>query len=176
MHKETHNEIHLDVLDRTILDLLMKDARTPFLEIARVCNVSGATVHLRVQKLERMGIIIGSRLSINYHQLGLGICAFLGIYLDKCNHFEDIFAQMKSIPEIVECHYTTGIYAIFLKVYCRDTQHLRDLLLEKIQTIPYVRRTETFISLEQKFDREPEIEQLMLGLNSGSSSITYPES
>ncbi|MBX7243280.1 MAG: Lrp/AsnC ligand binding domain-containing protein [Bacteroidia bacterium] len=175
MHKEVHNEIHLDALDRTILDILMKDARTPYLEIARICNVSGATVHLRIQKLERMGIISGSRLTINYHQLGLGICAFLGIYLDKCNHFEEIFQQMKGIPEIVECHYTTGIYAIFLKVYCRDTQHLRDLLLEKIQTIPYVRRTETFISLEQKFDREPEIDQLFAGGGSSSSATVYLE-
>ena len=162
--KETNtNEIQLDTLDRTILEILMKDARTPYLEIARMCAVSGATVHLRIQKLEKMGIISGSRLIINYRDLGLGICAFLGIYLDKCDHFQEIFTYMKEIPEIVECHYTTGIYAIFLKVYCRDTQHLRDLLIEKIQVIPYVRRTETFISLEQVFDREPNVDKMLEG-------------
>lgn len=172
MQKESHtNEVHIDALDKSILEILMKDARTPYLEIARACNVSGATVHLRIQKLERIGIISGSRLTINYRQLGLGICAFLGIYLDKCNHFEEIFQGMKDIPEIVECHYTTGIYAIFLKVYCRDTMHLRDLLLEKIQTIPFVRRTETFISLDQKFDREPNIEQMLTTFNPNDTPL-----
>ena len=151
----------IDELDRTILDILLKDARTPYLEIARSCNVSGATVHLRIQKLEKLGIIKGSRLILDYKKLGLGVCAFLGIYLDKCNDFEPIFRHMEKIPEIVECHYATGVYAIFLKVHCRDTSHLRDLLIEKIQTIPYVRRTETFISLQQNFVREPELTELI---------------
>ncbi|MFN0202691.1 MAG: Lrp/AsnC ligand binding domain-containing protein [Bacteroidia bacterium] len=155
------NEIHLDTLDKTILEILMKDARTPYLEIARMCNVSGATVHLRIQKLEKMGIICGSRLMINYKQLGLGICAFLGIYLDKCNNFDEIFTYLKAIPEIVECHYTTGIYAVFVKLYCHDTSHLRDLLVGKIQAIPNVSRTETFISLDQTFDREPSVEHFL---------------
>jgi Lrp/AsnC family transcriptional regulator for asnA, asnC and gidA len=159
--KDMHLDVNLDTLDKTILEILMKDARTPYLEIARMCGVSGATVHLRIQKLEKMGIIVGSRLIINYKQLGLGICAFLGIYLDKSNMFEEVFANIAKISEVVECHYTTGNYALFLKIYCRDTSHLRDLLIEKIQTIPNVRRTETFISLDQTFDREPSIEQML---------------
>ena len=152
--------LSLDKLDQRILDLLRQDARTPYLEIARLCGVSGATVHLRIQKLEKAGIILGSRLLLDYKKLGLGICAFLGIYLDKCNSFEEIFQHMEAIPEIVECHYSTGVYAVFLKIYCRDTTHLRDLLIEKIQTIPHVRRTETFISLQQTFEREPYIGEL----------------
>ncbi|WNJ16545.1 Lrp/AsnC ligand binding domain-containing protein [Pontibacter sp. G13] len=157
------SSIQLDKLDRTILEILLKDARTPYLEIARMCNVSGATVHLRIQKLEKLGIIKGSRLTLDYKKLGLGVCAFLGIYLDKCDSFEEVFTHMEQIPEIVECHYTTGVYAIFLKVHCRDTHHLRDLLIEKIQTIPFVRRTETFISLQQNFEREPSVKDIFRG-------------
>lgn len=162
-------EIHLDTLDKTILEILMKDARTPYLEIARICNVSGATVHLRIQKLEKMGIIVGSRLIINYRQMGLGICAFLGIHLEKAHNFNEIFQRLKDIPEVVECHYTTGNYAIFLKVYCKDTAGLRNLLVDKIQAIPNISRTETFISLEQNFEREPSIEQML-----DSSNFTAP--
>jgi len=154
-------ELQLDGLDKRILSILQKDARTPYLEIARECNVSGATVHLRIQKLERMKIIRGSQLVLNYKKLGLGISAFLGIYLDKCDSFDDIFDKMKEIPEIVECHYITGVYAIFLKIHCRDTAHLRDLLVDKLQQIPFVRRTETFISLEQTFKREPDIDKII---------------
>lgn len=157
-----NSSLSLDKLDQTILDLLRKDARTPYLEIARLCNVSGATVHLRIQKLERSGLIQGSRLQLDYRKLGLGVCAFLGVYLDKCNAFDEIFDRLKQLPEITECHYTTGAYAIFLKVYCRDTVHLRELLVNDIQSIPYVRRTETFISLEQTFERDPDL-QLVLG-------------
>lgn len=147
-------EINIDKLDRAILNILMNDARTPYLEIARSCGVSGATVHLRIQKLERIGIIRGSRLIVDPSKLGIGICAFLGIYLDKGSHYVDVVEELKKIEEIVECHYTTGIYSIFIKVYCRDTTHLRDLLNVKIQGIAAVQRTETLISLEEKFERQ----------------------
>ncbi len=153
--------IQLDKLDRKILDLLRKDARIPYLEIARLCGVSGATVHLRIQKLEKMKLILGSRLQLDYRKLGLGVCAFLGIYLEKCNEFEEIFTHLAQIPEITECHYTTGAYAIFVKVYCRDTPHLRELLVNRIQAIPQVRRTETFISLEQTFERDPDVNAIL---------------
>ena len=107
------SEIQLDKLDRTILQHLLEDARTPYLEIARACNVSGATVHLRVQKLEKLGLILGSRLIIDYKKLGLGIRAFLGVYLGNVSDFPAIFEHLKTIPEVVESHYTTGSYAIF---------------------------------------------------------------
>jgi Lrp/AsnC family transcriptional regulator for asnA, asnC and gidA len=153
--------VQLDKLDRSILDLLRQDARTPYLEIARLCHVSGATVHLRIQKMEKMGLILGSRLQLDHRKLGLGVCVFLGVYLDKCNAFDEIFARLEAIPEIVECHYTTGAYAIFLKVLCRDTPHLRELLVDRIQSIPFVRRTETFISLEQTFARDPDVNSIL---------------
>lgn len=155
------SEIQLDNLDRTILEHLLEDARTPYLEIARACNVSGATVHLRVQKLEKLGLILGSRLIIDYKKLGLGVRAFLGVYLDNVDHFTTIFDRLEAIPEVVECHYTTGTYAIFLKVYCRDTDHLRQVLIDKIQNIPHVRRTETFISLQETISKEPGLEDVL---------------
>jgi Lrp/AsnC family transcriptional regulator for asnA, asnC and gidA len=144
----------LDKLDKSILNILMQDARTPYLEVARGCNVSGATVHLRIQKLEKMGIIRGSRLIVDPSRLGVTICAFLGIYLDKGSHYKDVVEQLKAIEEIVECHYTTGIYSVFAKIYCRDTAHLREVLNEKIQGIPAVQRTETLISLDETFERQ----------------------
>ncbi len=149
---------HIDKLDRSILNILMEDARTPYLEIARGCNVSGATVHLRIQKLEKMGIIRGSRLMIDPSKLGVGICAFLGIYLDRGSHFHDVVEQLKAVEEIVECHYTTGIYSMFAKIYCRDTTHLREVLNDKIQAISAVERTETLISLEATFERQIKVD------------------
>lgn len=145
---------NIDKLDRKILNILMQDARTPYLEIARSCNVSGATVHLRIQKLENTGIIRGSRLIVDPAKLGVGICAFLGIYLDRGSHFNEVVQELKKVPEIVECHYTTGIYSIFAKIYCRDTAHLREVLNDKIQAIPMVLRTETLISLDETFERQ----------------------
>ena len=156
----TSNKAKLDKLDKTILQILLKDARTPYLEIARTCDVSGATVHIRVQKLEKMGIILGSRLIVDYKKLGLGLTAFLGIYLDRSKNFADLFDYINAIPEVAECNYTTGTYAMFVKVYCRDTDHLRDLLINKIQAIPNIRRTETFISLEEAIRKEPSLEQV----------------
>lgn len=147
-------DTNIDKLDRKILNLLMQDARTPYLEIARVCAVSGATVHLRIQKLEKMGVIRGSRLIIDPAKLGVSICAFLGIYLDRGSHFKEVVDQLLQIEEIVECHYTTGIYSIFAKIYCRDTAHLREVLNVKIQAIESVQRTETLISLEETFERQ----------------------
>lgn len=149
----------IDKLDRAILNILMEDARTPYLEIARSCNVSGATVHLRIQKLEKMGIIRGSRLVVDPSKLGIGICAFLGIYLDKGSHFQDVVEELKKVPEIVECHYTTGIYSIFAKIFCRDTSHLREVLNQKIQGLSAVNRTETLISLDQTFERQIVLEE-----------------
>lgn len=149
----------IDKLDKAILNILMEDARTPYLEIARSCNVSGATVHLRIQKLEKMGIIRGSRLIVDPSKLGIGICAFLGIYLDKGSHFQEVVQELRNVPEIVECHYTTGIYSLFAKIYCRDTNHLREVLNQKIQGLQAVNRTETLISLDQTFERQIVLEE-----------------
>ena len=151
-------EVQIDKLDRNILRILMQDARTPYLEIARSCGVSGATVHLRIQKLEKLKIIKGSRLIVDPSKLGVGICAFLGVYLDRGSSYQEVADHFRKIDEVVECHYTTGIYSVFIKIYCRNTEHLRMVLNEKIQQIPNVVRTDTLISLEETFERQIKLE------------------
>ncbi|MEY3051389.1 MAG: hypothetical protein RLY31_1174 [Bacteroidota bacterium] len=143
----------IDKLDRQILSLLMYDADQSYTEIAKKLFVSGGTIHVRMKKLREMGIVHGANLVIDYSRLGYDICAFLGIYLDKSSLYDDVAEQLKDIPEVVEAHYTTGLYSIFAKIYCRDTRHLREVLHDKIQKISGIQRTETFISLQESILR-----------------------
>ncbi len=143
----------LDIVDRQILSILMKDANTPYTDIAKNIHVSGGTVHVRMRKLEEMGIVTGAVLSIDYTKLGYDISAFLGIYLDKSSLYDEVAEELKKIPEVVEAHYTTGLYSIFAKVLCRDTSHLKAILHDKIQKISGIQRTETFITLQESINR-----------------------
>lgn len=144
----------IDNLDRKILTILMNDAVVPYTEIAKQLDVSAGTIHVRMKKLSELGVVLGSQLIINPSVIGYDICAFIGIFLDKGSAYNDARQQMMDIPEIVELHYTTGVYSIFAKVLCRDTSHLREVLNEKIQPILGIQRTETFITLEQGFSRQ----------------------
>jgi Lrp/AsnC family transcriptional regulator for asnA, asnC and gidA len=144
----------IDILDRNILTILMKDAVVPYTEIAKQLDVSAGTIHVRMKKLIEMGVVVGSQLIVNPSVIGFDICAFIGIFLDKGSAYSDVREKMKLIPEIVELHYTTGIYSIFAKILCRDTNHLRSVLNEKVQAIEGIQRTETFITLEQGFSRQ----------------------
>jgi Lrp/AsnC family transcriptional regulator for asnA, asnC and gidA len=144
----------IDNLDRKILTILMNDAVVPYTEIAKQLDVSAGTIHVRMKKLIELGVVLGSQLIINPSVIGYDICAFIGIFLDKGSAYNDARQQMMDIPEIVELHYTTGVYSIFAKVLCRDTSHLREVLNEKIQPIVGIQRTETFITLEQGFSRQ----------------------
>ena len=145
---------HIDEIDRRILSYLVNNARMPFLEIARECNISGAAVHQRVKKMESNGIISGSRMVIKPGAIGLNGCAFISVCLSEDNKYPDVVAALKHVPEIVECHFITGKAALFLKVYCFDNEHLLDILINTIQRIPYVQSTDTMISLDQSFERE----------------------
>ena len=144
----------IDQLDRRILAILMKDAVVPYTEIAKQLDVSAGTIHVRMKKMMEMGLVTGSQLTIDPTLAGYDICAFIGIFLEKGSVYENVKEQMKTIPEIVEMHYTTGVYSIFAKVLCRDTAHLRFVLNEKVRAIPGIQRTETFITLEQGFSRQ----------------------
>ena len=144
----------IDILDRKILTILMEDAVVPYTEIAKKLEVSAGTIHVRMKKLIYLGVVVGSQLIVNPTVIGYDICAFIGIFLDKGSAYYDARERMTEIPEIVELHYTTGIYSIFAKILCRDTNHLREVLNEKIQAIPGIQRTETFITLEQGFSRQ----------------------
>jgi Lrp/AsnC family transcriptional regulator for asnA, asnC and gidA len=144
----------LDELDKQILQILLKDASIPYTDIARGLSVSGGTIHVRMRKMQEAGIILGSRLIIDPSLLGFDILAFIGVYLEKGSDYKQASEALINIPEVIEMHYTTGLYNIFAKVICRDTTHLRNVLNNKIQVIPGIQRTETFISLEQSIDRE----------------------
>lgn len=143
----------MDDLDFQILDILIKDSRTPFLEIARECHVSGGTIHVRMNKMEEMGIIKGAKLIIDNSKLGYDVCCFVGIYLDNASYFNSVLSELEKIQEIVELHYTTGEYSIFIKVICKSITNLHELLMNKIQPVEGIQRTDTFISLSQYIDR-----------------------
>jgi len=149
--------MQLDDLDRNILAILMKNASIPYTEIAKQLHVSGGTVHVRMNKLEDKGIVVGSSLRIDPAKLGYDISAFLGIYLNKSSLYEEVVKELIAIPEIVNAHYTTGNYSIFAKIVCKDTNHLRQVLHDKIQQIRGIQRTETFISLEESINRPLDI-------------------
>ena len=139
-------KIDLDPLDYKILEILVANANLPYTEIGQRLDVSGGTVHVRMKKMEALGIVKGAQLLIDYSKIGWDISAFLGIYLDKSSLYEDVAKQLEAIPEVVNIHYTTGIYSIFAKIICRDTQHLREVLHDKIQRVTGIQRTEAFIS------------------------------
>ena len=143
----------IDGTDLKILSLLLEDAHLPYTEIGKRVHVSGVTVHVRMKKLEQLGIVKGAHLLIDQARLGWDISAFLGIYLDKSSLYEEVALQLEKIPEVVNIHYTTGIYSIFAKIVCRDTEHLRQVLHDKIQKVGGIQRTETFISLEERIAR-----------------------
>lgn len=148
----------IDQLDEKILKLITKNARIPFLEVARECGVSGAAIHQRVQRLFNIGVITGSEFIVNPQKLGYNTCAYMGIYLEKAKFHTQVVAAMRNIPEIVECHYTTGQYAIFIKIQTKTNKHLKKIIDEKLQEIEGIARTETFVSLEMDFKRQVAIQ------------------
>lgn len=146
--------VEIDGIDKEILRHLMEDARKPILQIANTIGISGAAIHQRLRKLEQSEVISGSKLTINSKVLGYNTMAFVGIYLDKAARNLEAVKDLKKIPEVLECHYTTGNWSILIKIICRDNEHLMHLLNTKIQAIEGVSRTETFISLDQQIDRQ----------------------
>lgn len=146
-----HPEI--DHLDKQILAKLVEDGKMPYTDIAKILFVSSGTIHVRMKKMEQMGIVRGSSVLLDYHKLGYDVTAFLGIYLDKSSLYDEVVEQIKNIPEVVEANYTTGTYSILAKIVCKDTNHLRLVLHDKIQKIEGIQRTETFISLEESINR-----------------------
>jgi len=146
--------LQIDNLDKKILSLIMGNARIPYLEVARECSVSGAAIHQRIQRLTRLGVITGSEFKINPKKIGYFTCAYMGIFLESASMYPEVVKKLKSIPEIVQCHYTTGNYSIFIKVYTKNNEDLKHVLVDKLQAISGIARTETFISLEESFNRQ----------------------
>jgi Lrp/AsnC family transcriptional regulator for asnA, asnC and gidA len=146
--------VKIDGIDKKILRYLMSDARRPILEIARNIGISGAAIHQRLRKLESSGLLAGSKFVINPKALGYTTMAYIGVFLDKAMSNPKAVAALEKIPEVLECHYTTGNWSILIKVLCKDNEHLMHVLNKKIQQIEGVSRTETFISLDQQIDRQ----------------------
>ncbi len=151
--------LEIDNIDLKILALLSEDAKIPYTEIAKKVYVSGGTVHVRMRKMEEMGIVRGTTLNMDYSKLGYDITAFLGIYLEKGSLYHEVVSELKEVPEVVKIHYTTGNYSIFIKIHCRDTKHLREVLHDKIQKIEGIVRTETLISLEESLNRHIQLNE-----------------
>ena len=143
----------LDSLDRKILELIAQDARTPFLEVARACNVSGAAIHQRIQKLVNTGVILGSQFVLNPEKLGYETCAYVGLYLKDPSDFDDVVEKLKEIPEVVECHYTTGGFDMFIKIYALNNHHLLNIIHDKLQPLG-LSRSETIVSFNAVIDRQ----------------------
>lgn len=146
--------VHIDELDCKILKLITANARIPFLEVARECGVSGAAIHQRVQRLSNLGVVTGSEFIVSPQKLGYNTCAYMGIYLEKARYDKKVVKQLKEIPEIIECHHTTGQYAIFIKIQTKTNKHLKKVIDTAFQDIDGISRTETFISLGEEFKRQ----------------------
>jgi Lrp/AsnC family transcriptional regulator for asnA, asnC and gidA len=148
----------LDVLDKKILRLIVNDARKPFLEVARECNVSGAAIHQRIQKLMNAGVIKGCEFIIDSNRIGYETCAYMGLYLQNPGQFPDVIEALKQIPEVVECHYTTGQYDLFIKIYAKNNRHLLHIIHHKLQPLGLA-RTETLISFKEGFRRNLPVDE-----------------
>ncbi|HNW98244.1 MAG TPA: Lrp/AsnC ligand binding domain-containing protein [Bacteroidales bacterium] len=154
--KNSSANFHIDSLDKKILSILTKDARTPFVEVARTCGVSGAAIHQRVQQMISAGVIKSSQFNISPRAMGYNTCAFIGIQLHlitRKSHIE-AFDKIMKVPEIVECHHVSGKHSLLIKIYTKSNEDLKDIIIEKIQSIPEVISTETFISLQEGFERQ----------------------
>lgn len=149
----------IDKLDMKILEIISNNARIPFKDVAAECGVSRAAIHQRVQRLVDMGVIVGSGYHVNPASLGYNTCTYIGITLEKGSMYNSVVEALSKMPEIVECHYTTGPYSMLAKLYARDNAHLMELLNGSIQEIPGVISTETLISLKQSIKKEVPIGQ-----------------
>lgn len=153
MERTDRPNYKIDKTDLKILEILIQDAKKPFTEVAKKVHVSQGTVHVRMNKLQEAGVVEKTTLKLNYAKIGFDITAFIGIYLEKSALYDQVLSKLKDIPEVTNIHYTTGNYSMFVKIHCRDTNHLKLVLHDKMQQVEGIERTETMISLEESLDR-----------------------
>jgi len=146
-----HYEI--DKVDLSILSILQNDAKKPYTEVAKLAYVSSGTVHVRMNKLEKMGVVKGASLDLNLKALGYSVGSFLGVYLSRSSLYDKVAEQLKEIPEITSILYTTGNYSMFVRIHAKDTDHLKNILHDKVQKVNGIERTETFVILEETLNR-----------------------
>ena len=147
----------LDKLDLQIIQAMMEDAEVSYADLGKQFFVSGGTIHVRIKKLEELGIVKGKRLEVDLKVLGYDIIAFIGIYLEKSSMYDNVAQALKNIPQVVRVNYTTGNYSMFVEIVCKDMQQLRFVLHDELQNIKGIERTETLISLEESFSRNVKI-------------------
>ncbi len=144
---------NLDAFDEQILRLIAENARIPFLEVARACHVSGAAIHQRIQRLTRLGVLKGSQFVLNPEKIGYETCAYVGLFLKDPLDFDRVVEELRKIPEVVECHYTTGDYDMFIKIYARNNHHMLSIIHDKLQPLG-LQRSETIISFHEAINRQ----------------------
>ena len=152
---------NLDSLDKKILSLIASDARIPFLEVARACNVSGAAIHQRIQRLTALGILKGSQLIVNPEKIGYETCAYIGLYLKDPSKFDEVVEELRRIPEVVECHYTTGGFDMFIKIFAKNNHHLLNIIHDKLQPLG-LSRSETIVSFNAVINRQLPIDDAVI--------------
>ena len=152
----------IDKLDKQILNLISEDARIPFLEVARACNVSGAAIHQRIQKLTSMGVLKGSEFIIDPEKIGYETCAYIGLNLKHPEKFDEVVERLKEIPEVVECHYTTGNFDMFIKIYAYNNHHLLTIIHDKLQPLGLA-SSQTLISFHSAINRQLPIVDMLFG-------------
>ena len=146
-------KFNIDKLDLQIIQEMLENAETPYAELGKKLFVSGGTIHVRIKKLEEIGIVKGKRLKVNLKQLGFDITAFVGVYLEKSSLYDMVATELEKIPEIVRLNYTTGNYSMYIEIVCKDINQLRKILHDDLQKIKGIERTETLISLSESFNR-----------------------
>ena len=152
---------NLDSLDKKILSLIASDARIPFLEVARACNVSGAAIHQRIQRLTALGILKGSQFIVNPEKIGYETCAYIGLYLKDPSKFDEVVEELRRIPEVVECHYTTGVFDMFIKIFAKNNHHLLNIIHDKLQPLG-LSRSETIVSFNAVINRQLPIDEAVV--------------
>ena len=146
-------KLNLDKLDYLIISEMMETAEISYADLGKKLFVSGGTIHVRMKKLEELGVVKGTRLNVDLKSLGYDVIAFIGIYLEKSSLYDEVVKELKKIPQIVRLNYTTGNYSMFAEIVCKDISQLRIVLHDELQKIKGIERTETFISLEESFSR-----------------------
>lgn len=154
-------KFNLDKLDLQIIHAMMEDAGISYADLGKQLFVSGGTIHVRIKKLQELGVVKGTRLNVDLKQLGYDITAFVGIYLKESSLYDVVAEELKKVPEIIRLNYTTGNYSMFLEVVCKDINQLRFILHDTLQHIKGIERTETFISLDESFNRNVQVTRLL---------------
>lgn len=154
-------KLNLDKLDLQIIQAMMEDAGISYADLGKKLFVSGGTIHVRIKKLQELGVVKGTKLNVDLKHLGYDITAFVGIYLEKSSLYDVVAEELKKIPELIRLNYTTGNYSMFLEVVCKDINQLRFVLHDSLQKIKGIERTETFISLDESFNRNVQVTRLL---------------